>query len=390
MGRVATRTAAGLGLLDEIVVADLDGDAASAFGRRLRRELPGPTRIGWAAVDAMDGAALRAFLLDADVVLNTSGPFYRLGVPILDAAVAARCHYLDICDDWEPTLEMLERDGAARAAGVTAVLGLGASPGASNLLAALAVRELDSVEDLYTVWPVDVGGDLAAVEPAPAPRRPGAAVVHWMQQISGRIRVLDGGKFVDVSPLEPVRIPYPGIGEGTVYTVGHPEPLTLGRGGAVGRRCACAMVVSPRVIAVLRELRTGIDSGKLTNESAAEQLTRFAAGTARVSAGDLHETEGPGALPPFFAYARGTKGGAPTSAGALVLGMPRGMAGATGIPLALGLRMLCEGVLSRRGVFAPEDVIDPVAFFDALAPYCDPPLRGAAEMVHVQVGAPPP
>ena len=62
------------------------------------------------------------------------------------------------------------------------------------------------------------------------------------------------------------------------------------------------------------------------------------------------------------------------------------MAGATGVPLALGLRMLCEGVLSRRGVFAPEDVIEPGAFFDALAPYCEPPLRGAGEMVHVQVG----
>jgi saccharopine dehydrogenase-like NADP-dependent oxidoreductase len=210
-----------------------------------------------------------------------------------------------------------------------------------------------------------------------------------MQQISGRVRVLDGGKFIDVPPLDPVRIPYPGIGEGTVYTVGHPEPLTLGRGGAVLRSCACAMAVSPRVIASLRGLRSAIDAGRLTNESAAEQLTRFAVGSERVVTSESAPADGPGALPPFFAYACGTKGGAPTSAGALVLGMPRGMAGATGIPLAIGLRMLCEGALPRRGVFAPEDVIDPVTFFDALAPYCDPPLRGAAEMVHVQVGAPP-
>ena len=41
-------------------------------------------------------------------------------------------------------------DAEARAAGVTAVIGMGASPGVTNLLAARAVAPLDRVDDLFT------------------------------------------------------------------------------------------------------------------------------------------------------------------------------------------------------------------------------------------------
>ena len=39
-------------------------------------------------------------------------------------------------------------DTDARAAGITAVIGMGASPGITNLLACQAVRELDGVDEL--------------------------------------------------------------------------------------------------------------------------------------------------------------------------------------------------------------------------------------------------
>lgn len=49
---------------------------------------------------------------------------------------------------------MLELDCAARESGICAVVGMGARPGTSNLLAAMAVSRLDMVDDLYTAWPV--------------------------------------------------------------------------------------------------------------------------------------------------------------------------------------------------------------------------------------------
>ena len=42
------------------------------------------------------------------------GPFFRLGPPVLRAAIRARCHYLDINDDWESTEAMFEMSDEAR------------------------------------------------------------------------------------------------------------------------------------------------------------------------------------------------------------------------------------------------------------------------------------
>ena len=95
---------------------------------------------------------------------------------------------------------------------------------------------------------------------------------------------------------------------------------------------------------------------------------------------------GPGELPPFFALGRGFHEGKPRTVGAMVLGAPAGMAEATSVPLALGLRQLAQGGIGKPGVHAPEDVLDPEVFFEDLAPYCTPPLKGRDQMVLVTTG----
>ena len=111
MGRYAVRTAVAFDFVEEVVVADLQLAAAERIAERAG------AKARPAAVNAEDAAGLRDLLRGADVVLNTVGPFYRFGVPILEAAIDAGCNYLDICDDWEPTLAMLELDPRARDAG---------------------------------------------------------------------------------------------------------------------------------------------------------------------------------------------------------------------------------------------------------------------------------
>lgn len=122
MGRYAVRTAAAYDFVGEIVVADLDLARATAFA-----EGAGP-KVRAAEVDVSDATSLASAMEDVDVVLNTVGPFYRFGVPVLRAAIAAGVDYLDINDDWEPTLEMLDLAPEAEAAGVTAVVGWGRAP----------------------------------------------------------------------------------------------------------------------------------------------------------------------------------------------------------------------------------------------------------------------
>lgn len=274
MGRVAVRVAAGLPGVQEIVVADRDVGAA----RRLVRELAGsPVRMSARRVDVTDEAELDAALDEADAVLNTVGPYYRFGLGVLRAAIRTRTHYIDICDDWEPTLQMLDLDADARAAGVRAVVGMGASPGISNLLAARAVARLDTVTDLYTAWPVDVPDSGTDESDLRGPDgRPIAAAVHWMQQISGTVAVVRGGKVVQRPPLQPVTLTLPGGRKGTAYTVGHPEPVTLHRSYRLAGDAANLMVITPGTVAYLDVLRSDIDGGKLTNETAATDLAEHA------------------------------------------------------------------------------------------------------------------
>ena len=385
MGRHAVRTAMAFDFVDEIVVADRDGERAASFADQCG------DRAASAQVDVENTGALDALLSGADVVLNTVGPFYRLGVPVLRAAIDAGCHYFDINDDWEPTLEMLILDDEARKAGITAVIGIGASPGISNLLAVKAMNELDTIEDLITGWSFAGEVESGAMEggrgTGSEAKAPSAALVHWMHQCSGKIRVFREGRFVDMAPIEEMYAEVPGVARGAVWSVGHPEAVTLPRFRGGIRNCHNVMTGPRWIIDAVRDLAAQIDAGTLTAFQAAQLLLDPAADAAsRRSA----ETEPPGQprLPPLFASANGTRNGKPASVGSMVLGAPAGgMGGATGIPLAVALSLFAEGKIDRRGVSAPETAIDPDTFFDALAPLCSPPLTGARDMVLVNTSA---
>lgn len=380
MGRPAVETLAGREDIAELVIADRDLAAAE----RLAAQLAGTASATLVpqAADATDPVRLRELFRDADIVVNTTGPFFRLGVPVLKAAIDTRTRYVDICDDWEPTLDMLALDAQARSSGVIAVIGAGASPGTSNMLAALATRELDTVDDVFTAWPVDVpfvGDDPDEDAIAGA----SAATVHWMQQLSGTIQIWDGGKPAERSPLEPVTLDYPGLGTGTAYTVGHPEPVTLPGTRSIARSSACVMVVRPTTAAYLMTLRDDIDRGKLSLEQAAAAIDTPTAGHSARSALRRPWLRGPGALPAFFALATGSRDGRPHTVGARLIASPRGMARATGIPLALAAGQILDGSVRTHGVHPPDAVLDPERYFDALAAQCDPPRPHRGEVVKV-------
>lgn len=95
-------------------------------------------RVTTKQAEATDPATLAPLLAGAAVVVNCT--FGGRCLEILDAAIAAKVPYIDV----HGTLlmaERLERDGAARAAGITALIGLGVSPGLTNMLAAYSARK---------------------------------------------------------------------------------------------------------------------------------------------------------------------------------------------------------------------------------------------------------
>ncbi|HKS46933.1 MAG TPA: saccharopine dehydrogenase NADP-binding domain-containing protein [Amycolatopsis sp.] len=360
VGRYTCRIVAGLDGVSELVIADLDGAQATTFANQLGNRARG---IG---LDVSNATALEAALRGADVVLNTVGPFFRFGVPVLTAAIEAGCHYLDICDDWEPTLDMLALSERARAAEVTALIGMGATPGASNLLALVAAGELGSVHTVITGW------NVAATRPAGE-----AALVHGIREMTGTIRVRRDGRAVDEPPLRREIIDYPGCGQRPALTFGHPEPVTLDR--TIDGVTTNLNVVTgfTRLMTVLRWT---VDHGVLSLRRAA----RFAGWLERHQAVPTPaELFAPAGLPPLFALARGTKDGVPATAAAALTAFPGlSMAAVTGAPLAVALRLLLSGAISQHGVFAPEVVMDPRAFFAELRSFCPgPPNPGDLVLV---------
>lgn len=370
MGSVTAATVADFDFVEEVVVTDLDPATAEKSADNV-----GPKGRGM-ALDVGDGAKLKGLIGGSDMVLNTVGPFYRFGVPVLRAAIDARRPYADIADDWQPTLDMLALDGDAREAGVTAIVGLGASPGISNMLALKAAGELDAVEALVTGWDTtdtletsgvmqlaqSVPGSEGGPTSAPVP----AALIHWLHQTSGSIRLRRGGQTVDERPLRRVRLDYPGLGSATTWTVGHPEPLTLTRSFPGLDFSANLMAGNEHLMGLLGRTAERMDSGVVSTEDAARGFLGELAEL--FSAQDLGTPAGV-QLPRVFAVAVGRIGGEPTAVGAKVRGLPPGgMGGATGVPLALGAKLIAGESIGRAGVFAPEEVLDPDAFFDLLAP----------------------
>jgi saccharopine dehydrogenase-like NADP-dependent oxidoreductase len=388
MGRFAVQTALAFDFIDKIIIADLNREKAEKFARKC-----GP-KTGFAQIDVDNKKALLDLLSETDVVLNTVGPYFRFGVQVLEACIAAGCHYLDINDDWEPTLEMLELDEKAREAEVSAIVGMGVSPGISNLLAVKAIAELDQVRDVYTGWNIadattepPEGGDSLNRMNAPD-YRPSAAIVHGIHQFTGKIRVYRDGRFVDERPIKRQKIDYPALGRGAAWTIGHPEPVTLPRyypdvqnsfnvfvapRKNVNQIRFLSWLVNLRLVSV-RKAAIMIEKDEINKQAREKEPFDW---RYTVPAGEVP-------LPPLFAFARGFHAGQPAAVAATIQSAPPGkMGGITGVPLAVGLLLLANRKITRKGVFAPEAGIDPDAFFDELAPLCEPPMSGINDLVLV-------
>ncbi|MDX2277319.1 MAG: saccharopine dehydrogenase NADP-binding domain-containing protein [Hyphomonadaceae bacterium] len=354
-----------------LVIADIDEAAA----RRVADSC-GP-KCQAARCDIYSDSDLARLIADNDLVINMVGPFFRHGARILIAAINAKCNYVDINDDWEPTRAMMELDAQARKAGVTAVIGMGSSPGLTNLLAAKVAAQLDKVERLYTGWTmagtVDESELLDIVSQSGAPS---AAMIHWLRQVSGNIEVLREGALRQASPVEQIRFYYPGLGECSGWTIGHPEPITFATSYPGLRESYNLMGLNETMAAALREVGAAIDSGALTHEQAARQMI----GGLGEDSGMLDANEI--TAPVIFAYGEGSAGGRKMRVGAHPKRLPAGLLDAwTAGPLAVGAVLVGEGKASGHGVLSPERAFDVDAFFEAFAPLCE----GEGEVIELRV-----
>lgn len=338
VGQAAVRYAAEQPAIGRILVADRNAEAAS------RAALAARGKGEAATVDVTDHAALTGLMARHHAVLNCVGPFFRFGPPVLRAALAAGTPYLDICDDPEPTLQMLDFDAEARARRTVAVIGQGASPGTANLLAMRAAAELPGAHTLITGWSLDDDpGDPG-----------GAANEHWMEQATGTIKLWRSG-VVEEAPLAEMEVELPGFAPRIALTIGHPEAVTIPRTLSALSTCVNVMTLPSALAATLKRAARAVDvEGLGLMEASHRELARHVPGSG---------PELP-VYPGVWALAIGAGG----RAGAWLpdYGSMHDMATTTAAPLVAGLDLLLAGRVARDGVLAPEQAFQPADYFAAL------------------------
>jgi short subunit dehydrogenase-like uncharacterized protein len=121
--------------------------------------------------DLGDHDSLEAAFADADAVVNTAGPFARLGLPVVRASIAAGAHYVDTTGEQHYINEVFDTvTGAATDAGVTVVPAMADDGGVSDFICHLVADAAGPVDRLtVALWYRGGGfsrGTLRSFDPA--------------------------------------------------------------------------------------------------------------------------------------------------------------------------------------------------------------------------------
>jgi saccharopine dehydrogenase (NAD+, L-lysine-forming) len=322
--------------VDELLLLDLDPDRARAAA-----EAHGGDKASAAGVDARSGG-LRSALATTDVLVNAAS--YRVNLHAMRAALEAGCHYVDLGGLYWLTGDQLELDLAFREAGLLALLGMGSSPGKTNVMARQAVRELDDAPDRIDVYAA--GRDL---DPPPGVSFPYSPRTLVDELTLAPVVIRNGGR-VEVEPLTDggeLDFPEPIGRSRTIYTL-HSEVRTFPSSFGC-RDCSFRLSLSEPV---LEHVRVLVGASEEEVEAAARTAAPSSARTVSVHVVEAARDE---------LAVRVTAVTSPMAGWGLGGGVV-----STAAPAAAAVRLLARGRIIDRGVLPPERCIEPEDLFPEL------------------------
>ena len=123
----------------EVLVADFNLARARAVVRQF-----GGGKAKAVHADVRNVPALTKLLAKYEAVLNCTQYYWNLKV--MEAALAARIHYLDLGGLFYTTRKQLKLDSEFRRIGKLAILGIGSAPGIANVMARFLADRLDRIQ----------------------------------------------------------------------------------------------------------------------------------------------------------------------------------------------------------------------------------------------------
>jgi len=282
-------------------------------------------------------------------------------------------NYVDFAEDWHAVAGALSLDGAAREAGVTAVVGMGDAPGLTNLMAVHLAGLLERVDRVEVGWFCDIEGLLgSAAENLARLRRTGRisgclrAIVH---ALSNEIRVLAEGRPQTLPPGSATRrIALPGIAALEFQPMGSAEPQTLARQMPSLRAASSWMCFLPGPVNdLIRMQASQVAAGRIGDEAAAIVILTLLAEQPELWLRRPADMPGGAAFTIVEGIARDRRlrrGGIPAWAYRQdIMGRDLG----TAAPLTLAALRLLRAEVGKTGVLPPEACFAPQPFFAELA-----------------------
>jgi len=360
MGSVTTVDAATSEGVERVLLVDRDAeraDALAAAHANVEVRAPGDS-----------AADMRAALAGADAVVNAAS--HRLNLPIMQACLEIGAHYTDLGGLYYFALEQYELDEAFREAGLSAAISMGAAPGITNMLAAAAVAQLETVESIEVLDAVIAGRPYDPDEPYVPAYAADTLIDEFTRPapmfIDGREQLMEAAGGARTYHLPE------GDGE-CVYTI-HSEQATLPRSYADRgiRTVEWRLGLPPGHTLPLRALvAAGMASTDPVQVDGRDVRPRDV--LVAVLARQGGAPDDPGALERLRAHVVGTSNGARVEIDAdLPLwqnpdwGTDSGTY-STGVPPSIAAQLLAGGQALRTGVGGPEVILPVEAFFAALA-----------------------
>ena len=333
---------------ESLLLLDLDAERASEVAAA-----HGGGKASARRVDARAGLA--EALGEVDVLVNSAS--YRVNLDAMRGCLEAGTHYIDLGGLYWLTGEQLEMGPEFETTDLIAVLGMGSSPGKTNVMAVRAVEELGEPPTRIDV--IAAGRDLEPPDGPSYPYSPRTLV----DELTMKPMAVRDGEAIELEPLQDggaVDLPEP-IGRAeTIYTL-HSEIRTFAQSFGC-RESSFRLSLSP---AVLERVRGLIGASDEEIEATARAAVPASPHTTSVhvidAASETSSVRVTAVTGPMEEWGIG---------GSIV---------STAAPAAAAVRLLARGRIQRRGALPPERCVRP----EDLCPELE--LRGCR--FSVEVGA---
>ncbi|MFN8673257.1 MAG: saccharopine dehydrogenase C-terminal domain-containing protein [Candidatus Sericytochromatia bacterium] len=202
---------------DKIVIADYDLAKAEELAKTFSK------RVSAVKVDVNNHNDVVGILQGTEVLINSVQ--YQMNLKLMEIALDLKCHYIDLGGLFHYTNKQLELNERFKKINKLAIIGMGAAPGITNLLAKYCSDEMDSVNEIHI--------RLASKDKTKYDSIPALGVSYSLKTIleefSYEPAVFTKGKFKFVKPMSGAinhKFPLPIGTQKPMFTI-HSEVATL-------------------------------------------------------------------------------------------------------------------------------------------------------------------